>query len=243
MSLKKRIFSRMKSFIKSYYRLTKPGIIYGNLLVASAGFIFASAGNVDWTLFFTTLAGLACIIASGCVFNNIYDRNIDARMERTRNRALVVGHISPRSAFLFGSVLGILGVVILYIYSSPLALFMSLIGLVVYVGWYTPLKHKNPAALFVGAVAGAVPPVVGYVAVTNAFDLSAVLLFLALYIWQIGHFLAISVYRYDEYAAAGVPLYIKKSPSPEAKKIAKKLFFYSLVVLLLFCLALMLQRW
>ncbi len=227
---------------KTYYHLTKPGIIYGNSLVAVAAFFFASRGDVDWLLLLAMLGGLAFIIACGCVLNNIADRKMDAHMARTKKRAMVTGTISIPQALVFAVVLGLLGTFILGFYTNLLTLAVALLGLFVYAGLYTPLKPRSPFALFVGAFAGAVPPVAGYVAVTNMLDWYAVALFVALYLWQLPHFLAIAVYRYNEYTAAGVPLYIKKEPSERAKVVAKKVFRYSLVVLLLFCTALMLQR-
>ena len=229
--------------IKTYYHLTKPGIIYGNTLAAVAGFFFAGEGPLDWPLLAATLVGLAAIIASACVFNNYADRHLDAKMERTKNRALVSGRISPRNALIFGLILLALGTLVLLLYTTLLALGTALFGFVVYVFWYTPLKPKSPNALFVGAIAGATPPVVGYTAVTGSFDIYAFFLFAALYLWQIPHFLAIAVYRYEEYKAAGIPLYITQPPGTSARRRARAVFYGSLVVLLLACLALILQRW
>ena len=228
--------------INAYYWLVKPGIIRGNLLAAAAGFLFASL-TIDWLLFVAMLFGLGCIIASGCVFNNYADRAMDAKMERTKKRALVSGAISNQSALLFASLLGVVGVATLFFFTNLLTLVVAVVGWVFYVLIYTPLKPRNPVALFVGAVAGSVPPVVGYAAAANVLDWWAFFLFAALYVWQIAHFMAIAVYRYDEYTAAGVPLYIRKRPSDAAKRRAKQLFYASLVVLLLFCLLLILQRW
>lgn len=232
----------MSTTINAYYWLTKPGIIRGNLLAAAAGFLFASF-TMDWEVFGAMLFGLGCIIASGCVFNNYADRSLDAKMERTQKRALVSGTISTRSALLFASALGLAGVTILFLYTNTLTLAVATAGWVVYVLVYTPLKPRNPIALFAGAVAGAVPPVVGYVAATNTLDWWAVFLFSTLYVWQVVHFMAIAVYRYDEYTAAGVPLYVRTRPSDTAKRRARKVFHASLVVLLLFCLFLIGVRW
>ncbi len=228
--------------IKTYYHLTKPGIIYGNALVAAAGFLFAAKGSVDWMLFAAMLVGLSLIIASGCVVNNIWDKEIDAKMERTKKRATVTGTISDTNAYIFAALLGLAGTFLLWQYTNNLTFAVAFAGWFVYVCLYTPLKPKSPFALFVGAFAGAVPPVVGYVAVTNSLDWYAWALFIFLYIWQLPHFLAIATYRYTEYAAAGVPLFITKEPTEKAKRWGKKIFRYSLVVLLLFCAALMLHR-
>jgi protoheme IX farnesyltransferase len=229
--------------IKTYYELAKPGIIYGNALPALAAFIFASSGPINWILLIATLVGLSLIIGSGCVFNNYADREIDARMERTKGRAFPAQHVSLKGALIYGVILGVVGILILFFLTTPLALGAAIVGFVVYVGIYTPLKPRSPYALFVGAIAGAVPPVVGYSAVTNTLDIYAVLLFAVLYLWQIPHFLAIATYRYSEYKAAGVPLFITSEPSDTAKQRARKIFLYSLVVLVVFCGALIFQRW
>lgn len=228
--------------IKNYYELVKPGIIYGNALVAATGFVFASGGYVDWKLFFAMLLGLSMVIGSACAFNNVYDRKMDARMDRTKRRPTVTGQISSINALVFAFGLGLLGAVVLGFFTTPLTLMWAFIGFFVYVVLYTPLKQKTPWALFVGAVAGATPPVVGYIAVTSMFDSAAWGLFIAMFLWQIPHFLAIATYRYSEYTAAGVPLFIRRESSAKTKRRARGVFYASLVVLLVACVVLMLQR-
>lgn len=229
--------------MKRYYHLVKPGIVYGNAIVAAAGFLFASRNiSLDWWLFVATVFGLSLVVASACVFNNYFDRNIDAKMERTKTRGFAAGTVSPIGALIFGGLLLVLGMFLLS-FVNLLALSAALLGFVVYVFVYTPLKHITGYAVFVGAVAGATPPIVGYGAVTNTFDLWALFLFAFLFVWQIPHFLAIATYRYDEYAAAGIPLLVSRPKSEETKRLARKIFFYSLVVLLFWCVALILQRW
>jgi protoheme IX farnesyltransferase len=228
--------------IKEYYELAKPGIVYGNSLVAGAAFIFGSGATIDWQQFFFMIVGLAFVVASACVFNNYYDRNLDAKMERTKHRALAAGNIRGITALLFAGALGLVGFFLLH-NTNNLAVLSALLGFVVYVFLYTPLKPRSGLALFVGAVAGATPPVVGYTAAANSVDLIAVLLFAFLFLWQIPHFLAIARYRYDEYAAGGVPLLVSKPANEQERKRARTVFYLSLVVLLLFCLILILQRW
>ena len=229
-------------FLALYYNLAKPGIVYGNALVAAAGFLFAARGHIDWILFLATLVGLSLVIGSACVFNNIYDIEIDARMERTKSRAMVTGAVSRTSATLYALVLGLAGEILLGFYTTPLALTAALAGFIIYVLFYTPLKSRTPWALFVGAAAGATPPMVGYLAVAGHLDVSAWVLFGGLYIWQLPHFMAIATYRWQEYTAAGVPLFIKRDPSPRAKRWGRMVFYASLIVLLLACAALMLHR-
>jgi protoheme IX farnesyltransferase len=228
--------------IKSYYRLTKPGIIYGNAIVAAAAFIFGSHDGIDWTKFFFMLVGLSFVIGSACVFNNYYDRGIDARMERTKKRALVTGKISNTSALIFGVILLALGIIALHHHTNMLALEWALVGFIIYVFVYTPLKAKTGLAVFVGAVAGATPPVVGYTAATNSLDIFALLLFAFLFLWQLPHFFAIARHRYSEYQAAGVPLLVTPPQTDKEKHQARLIFRASLIVLLIVCLGLVLLR-
>lgn len=233
---------KIKARIKEYYRLAKPGIVYGNALVAAAGFLYVAHTPINWLLFLAMLVGLSLVMASACVCNNYADRDIDAAMVRTRSRPLVAGTIPLRSALIYGASLGIVGGALLFFYTTFLAFAVALVGFVLYVFLYTPLKHVSAHALWVGAVAGATPPVVGYVAITNSLDTTALWFFIFLFIWQVPHFLAIAVYRFEEYHAAGVPLFIKKAPSKGARKAGRLVFYASLVVLLVWCAALMLHR-
>jgi len=227
--------------IPAYFWLTKPRMVLMNVLVAAAAFVYASHGEFVWQDFGTMVAGLTCIVASACVFNNYADRFIDAHMERTKKRALVQGVVQPTHALVFGAALFLVGTPLLFL-ADPLALAMGLIGFAVYVFVYTPMKPKTGYALFPGAVAGAMPPLVGYAAGAHMLDYYALAIFLVLFLWQIPHFLAIARFRHDEYSAAGVPLLVKR-PASEAERLrAKKIFRYSLVFLLLLCFALILQR-
>ncbi|MCK9344876.1 MAG: heme o synthase [Candidatus Pacebacteria bacterium] len=193
--------------IKAYFSIVKPGIIFGNAITVAAGFALASKGNIDWGLFVMTLLGISLVMASGCVFNNYIDRDIDSVMERTKDRVLVKGLITPRVAIVYATVLGILGLLALFLYTNTLTTFIALGGLFVYVIVYTLwLKRRSLLASLPGSIAGAVPPVVGYLAVRGEVDLGAGLLFLILMLWQIPHALAISSYRVEDYVAAGIPV-------------------------------------
>jgi len=192
--------------IKSYYYLVKPGIIYGNCLTAAAGFFLAAKGNIDWLLFLAMLFGISFIMASGCVFNNYFDRKIDMDMDRTKNRALVTGEIPTTNAIIYGGVLGILGFSILFYLTNPLTTLVALVGFIFYVFIYTPFKRRTVHGTLLGSVAGAVPPVVGYCAVSNNFDLGAILAFAILVLWQMPHFYAIAIYRLKDYSNAKIPV-------------------------------------
>ncbi|MFN0065415.1 MAG: heme o synthase [Chlamydiales bacterium] len=190
----------------NYYLLTKPGIIMGNLITLSAGFLLASQGEVYFSLFFLTLLGLSLVMASACAFNNYIDRGLDKKMERTKNRALAVGAISLQRALLFATMLGIIGAVVLFAYTNLLTLFIALIGFFVYVVLYSMWKARTIYGTAIGSIAGSVPPIVGYCAVSNRLDLGALLLFLLLVFWQMPHFFSIALNRLDDYIAASVPV-------------------------------------
>jgi protoheme IX farnesyltransferase len=192
--------------MKEYLTLTKPGIIIGNAITAAGGFALGSKGTFDSGLFLSTIAGLSFVIGSACVFNNYLDRDIDKVMERTKDRAFAKGSISTKAAFLYGASLGIIGTAVLLLNTNLLTTFIGLIGFFVYVLLYTPIKRRSVHGTLVGSIAGAVPPVVGYCAVTNQFDIASLLLFLILVFWQMPHFFAIAIYRLKDYSAAAIPV-------------------------------------
>lgn len=196
----------MRSKLQIYYRIAKPGIIYGNLVTVTGGFLYGSILHVHFPSLLAILAGTGLIIASGCVFNNYLDRDIDVLMKRTQKRATVTGDISPRATLVYGSILGILGLLVLANFTNPLTTAIGAFGLISYAGAYTYLKRHTVHATLVGAIPGALPPVAGYTAATNSLDTSAWLLFAILVAWQMVHFYAISIYRLKEYEKADIPL-------------------------------------
>jgi len=196
----------LKDTIKSYYRLTKPGIIYSNVLAVAAGFLLASRGNIDISTLVGSLVGIGLIIASACVINNCIDRKIDVKMDRTKSRALVTGKISVMNAIRFAVVLGILGFDILFFTTNLLTVLLGVIAVVFYVVIYGIAKRKSVHGTLVGSISGALPPVAGYTAVTGQIDIAAVALALIWIAWQMPHFFAIAMYRKRDYARAGIPV-------------------------------------
>lgn len=190
----------------NYYLITKPGIVLGNLVTVAAGFLLASRGFFDLSLFFGTMLGLALIMASACVFNNLIDRPLDQKMERTKKRALVTGLISGKNALYYAIVLGIGGFLTLYAFTNLLTVVVALFGFFDYVVLYSFWKGKTIYGTAIGSLAGAVPPVIGYTAVTNRFDLGAIILFTMMVLWQMPHFFAIALYRFKDYSAAKIPV-------------------------------------
>lgn len=192
--------------IRDYYVVVKPGIVRANVLVAAAGFLFATDGAVQLIQFFATVIGIALVVASGCVINNVFDRRIDTHMKRTAKRPVATGSISVRAATLYGTVLGATGFVLLGLYATWVTVAVGAIGYVFYVWLYTFIKRKSVHGTLVGAVSGAIPPVAGYTAISGAIDTPAILLFCVLACWQMPHFYAIAIFRKDEYAAASIPV-------------------------------------
>ena len=178
----------------------------GNMITTFGGFALASRGNIDLGLLLATLLGLAFVIASACVVNNYTDREIDKKMERTKNRAFVKGVVLEKHALLFAALLGVLGFSVLISFTNTLTTLIALFGFFVYLVLYAILKRLSIHGTFIGSIAGAVPPVVGYCAVSNHFDLAACLLFLILVFWQMPHFFAIALYRFQDYRAASIPV-------------------------------------
>lgn len=195
---------------KNYCLLTKPGIILGNSVATVGGFVLASKGAFHPFLFMATLLGLGLVIASSCVFNNYIDRVADKKMARTRDRGLATGEISPWGALLFGVVLGFMGTFILGKYTNELTVSLALAGFFIYVILYSFSKYYSLHGTLVGSVAGAIPPVVGYCAVSNHIDAAAWILFAMMVLWQMPHFFAISIYRLDEYRKASIPIFPDK---------------------------------
>lgn len=187
--------------------MAKPGIIYGNLLSAAAGFFLAAKTfGFDFWLLVSALAGVSLVIASACVFNNIMDRGIDGQMERTKNRAFVTGTIPVKIGLIYGSVLLLLGLTVLALFTNWLTVAVGLIGFIDYVAVYTPAKRRTMYSTAIGTICGATPIVAGYTAVSNAIDVPAIMLFLIMVFWQMAHFYAIALRRAKEYKAAGLPV-------------------------------------
>ena len=205
------------SLLKTYYRLTKPGIVYGNAITVAGGFLLAAHSFIAIPTLIATVVGSGLIVASACVFNNYIDRDIDKKMARTKKRAIAHGDISGRNALIYGSVLGVIGVLLLLRYTNLLTVDIGLIGFFFYVVLYSIFKRRSEYGTIVGSVAGAVPPVAGYTALTNHFDLGALTLFIIMVCWQMPHFYAIALYRSEDYAAAGIPVLPLKKGSYATK--------------------------
>ncbi|MCC6213300.1 MAG: protoheme IX farnesyltransferase [Polyangiaceae bacterium] len=185
------------------WELTKPGVTRLVVITTAAG-AFAAPGAVEGARLAAALGGTALVVAGANALNQALERETDALMSRTRTRPLPEGRVSAEVAWGFGIVVALAGSALLAVLAGPVAAALAVAALVVYVGAYTPMKRATPLALYVGAVPGALPPLIGWASVTGEVGLGGLALFAILFVWQLPHFLAIATFRRDEYARAGI---------------------------------------
>jgi heme o synthase len=189
--------------LASFVQLTKPGVTRLVMVTTLAGAAVAPGPLVLDVLAFALL-GTLLVVGSANALNMALEGDVDALMSRTRNRPIPSGRLTPESARLFGAALGLLGLPILAYGVNGLTAAIGAVALASYVLIYTPLKRVSPTAVWVGAVPGAAPPLMGYTAMTGVIDEAALCLFLLLFIWQVPHFHAIAIFRQSEYERAGL---------------------------------------
>lgn len=189
------------------FDLMKPRIISLLLISTLCPMILASAGQVELSVVLWALLGGTLISGSASAINCIWDRDIDAVMERTKDRPLPAGRISVASATIFALLIGFIGLWVLELHLNRAAAAWALVGHLFYVFVYTMwLKRSTPHNIVIGGAAGAVPPLVGWAAVTGGVDLTALLLFLVVFLWTPPHFWALALNKSGDYARAGVPM-------------------------------------
>lgn len=194
--------------IKNHLSLLKPGIIVGNLVSTSAGvFLAAKSSCTDLKLVVYSFIGVAFVVASGCVINNIYDSDIDKKMTRTKNRPMAMKQVGVAHALIYALVLLLLGTMVLYSGVNRLTVALVLLGYISYVFLYTMwYKRTSPYGTLIGSISGAVPPLAGYSSVSNHVNLEAILLSLLFCVWQMPHSYAIAIFRMQDYSKASVPV-------------------------------------
>ena len=198
---------RLRNTIRDYIALTKPRII-SLLLVTAVGGIFLAAQSVpDLILVLYVLVGGSLAAGGAHAINHYLDRDIDGRMGRTSHRPVVSGRITPRSALIFGIALNLLAFILLSTLINLLSAYITLSGTLIYVFIYTiGLKRSTPQNIVIGGAAGAVPPMVGWTAVTGSLDLPAIYLFAIVFFWTPPHFWALALMIKDDYEAARIPM-------------------------------------
>lgn len=189
--------------VHAFWQLTKPGVTRLVMVTMLCGALLAPA-RIDWLRLCVALFSTALVVAGANALNMYLERESDRAMERTRGRPLPSGRLQPEAAFWFGMMLGGVGYAGLGMAVNPTAALLAAIALLSYVLVYTPLKRVTPLALHVGAVPGALPPLIGWASVHEQLTLEAWLLFAILFCWQLPHFMAIALFRQREYERAGL---------------------------------------
>jgi heme o synthase len=191
--------------LADYVALTKPRIAVLVLFTVGAGVLLAGGSGVAWAVLFHAVFGTALVASGASALNQWLERDSDARMRRTRNRPLPAGRLSSLEVLAFGTLLGVVGTVYLLLtLRSPLAALVAAVTFVLYVAVYTPLTRYTTLNTLIGAIPGAMPPVIGWCAASGEITPGALALFGIVFVWQIPHFLAIAWMYRDEYGRAGL---------------------------------------
>ena len=197
----------MNNTIKNYYELCKPNVVLMMLITALVGSLLASKTLAPLSLIAFAMLGIALCASSAAAINQIIDRKTDANMNRTENRPIPQGEVSPVNASIFAFILGSLGATILVIYVNTLTALLTLASLIGYAFVYTVyLKRATPQNIVIGGLAGAAPPLLGWTAVTNSIDPNSLLLVLIIFAWTPPHFWALAIHRKDDYAKENIPM-------------------------------------
>ena len=232
-------FSQIGATLSDFLNLTKPGILGLLLISTCCPMVLAGEGRVSGSLVFYALLGGMLISASASVMNCVFDRDIDAVMDRTKNRPMASGRISVPAAMFFAYLLGFAGFGVLYRGLNPFAAYIALFGHFFYVVIYTLwLKRNTPQNIVIGGAAGAIPPLVGWVGITGELELDAVLLFTVIFLWTPPHFWALALNKNGDYRRANVPML----PVVSGERETERLMYRYAVALLPVSLALVLHN-
>ncbi|MDQ3130896.1 MAG: heme o synthase [Acidobacteriota bacterium] len=219
----------LREKLAGFLELTKPRIAFMLVLTSAAGFYLGSKSDFNFVLFFNSIIGIALLAFGVATLNQFIERRTDALMERTAKRPLVIGTISATEALIFGVLLCVVAEIYLAFLVNGLTAFLGLIVIVGYVFLYTPLKTRTSASTAIGAIPGAMPPLMGWTSAADEITLGAWILFAMLFLWQFPHFLAIAWMYREQYAKAG----IKMLPvvEPEGKITARQIVIFTILLL------------
>jgi heme o synthase len=213
---------------RDYLELSKSRIVFMVVITTVAGFLFA-AKTVDPILLLHALVGTALVAAGTNALNQYVEREHDAKMHRTRTRPLPGGRITPRAALVFSSAISVIGTLYLGLLVNWLTAFLGAFTLTSYIFVYTPLKRMSTICTIIGAIPGAVPPLMGWTAATNELGLGGWIAFAILFLWQLPHFMAISwIYR-EDYARGG--FHMLSVQDGDGAAVARQAIYYSLALL------------
>jgi protoheme IX farnesyltransferase len=192
---------------RDYYEMCKPRVVMLMILTSLVGMFLAVPGMVPVDVLVLGNLGIALVAGSGAVVNHLIDRKIDVVMKRTHNRPIPQGRVDPLQAGVFAAVIGLAGMAILLLWVNPLSAWLTLASFIGYAFIYTGyLKHATPQNIVIGGLAGAMPPLLGWSAVTGTIEADAVVLVLIIFAWTPPHFWALAIHRKEEYAKSGVPM-------------------------------------
>lgn len=215
--------------LKDFITLTKLRLCLLALLMACLGFFIVSVTPIPLYLFLSMLGGLALVGFSSGVLNQYIEIDYDRKMRRTQNRPLVIGTVSKDKALYLGIALGTVGIALLLFLVNPLTAALGAVTLFTYLAMYTPMKRMNSLSTIMGAIPGALPPLMGYTAYHNEMGWPGILLFFIIFCWQIPHFLAISWLYREEYQKAGFK--VLPVVDPEGRATANQILLYTLILL------------
>jgi protoheme IX farnesyltransferase len=212
-----------------YIQLTKPRITWLILMSTAVGFFFGVNGGWSGWVLLHTIVGTGLIASGTAALNQWMERDADARMKRTRHRPLPAGTIRPGNAFWFAVALSVLGSIELWFGANPLTALLGVFTLTSYLFVYTPLKRRTPHSTTIGAVPGAMPPVIGFAAARGELTLEALALFAILFLWQFPHFYAIALLYREDYSRAGIRMLPVVDPSGE--RTARQILLTALILI------------
>ncbi|EKD72601.1 MAG: protoheme IX farnesyltransferase [uncultured bacterium] len=197
----------MSASMHDYLELCKPKVVILMILTSVVGMCLAPATSIPLLPLIFGNVGIALVAGAAAALNHVADQHIDKLMRRTQHRPIVQGKISTAKSILFAGILCVIGIVILLIFTNTLTAILTFLSLIGYAICYTLyLKHATPQNIVIGGIAGAVPPLLGWTAVTGSVSPQALLLVLIIYIWTPPHFWALAIHRFDDYAKANVPM-------------------------------------
>lgn len=192
--------------IGAYVELLKPRLSFLVAFSSGFGYILATSGQLNWANLMLLSLGGMLVSGASVTINQIIEKDYDAVMKRTKNRPIPTGRISEKEAAVYSLVVAVVGLYILYLSTNPLTVLLSFVSLILYSFVYTPMKRVGPIAVFVGAIPGALPPLLGWVAATGVISFEALIIFGIQFIWQFPHFWAIAWVGDEDYKKAGFKL-------------------------------------
>jgi len=214
--------------VAAFIELTKPRIAFMLVLTSAAGFYLGTSGSFNFALFTNAMIGILILAFGVATLNQWMERSTDGLMERTRNRPLPSARLTPTEALIFGLVQCAVAEIYLYFLVNPLTAGLGLVVIVGYVLLYTPLKTRTSASTAIGAIPGAMPPLMGWTASANEVTLGAWALFVMLFLWQFPHFLAIAWMYKEQYAKAGILML--PVVEPEGRITARQIVLFAIML-------------